>query len=58
MLFVFWLRNRLSVMCACGNEGMDEGHPKCVQVHTGGEGYHASCVPTLLQTITLFMFLS
>ena len=37
-------------------EGMEGGHPKCVQVHTGGEGYDSSCVPTHLKTITLFMF--
>ena len=24
--------------------GMQRSHPKCVQVHTGGEGHHASCI--------------
>ena len=32
------------------------GHPKCVQVNTGGKGHHSSCVPTHLRTIALFMF--
>ena len=36
--------------------GMEGGHPKCVQVRAGGEGYHASCVRTHLNY--LFMFLS
>ena len=45
-------------LSTCAAEGMEGGHPKCVQVHTWGEGYHVSRVPTHLQTITLFMFLS
>ena len=45
-------------LSTCATEGIEGGHPKCVQVHTGGEEYHASCIPTHLQTITLFMFLS
>ena len=28
--------------------GMEGGHPKGVQLRTGGEGYHASCVRTHL----------
>ena len=28
--------------------GMERGHPKCLQMRTGGEGYHASCVHTNL----------
>ena len=27
---------------------MEVGHPKCVQLRTGGEGYHVSCVRTHL----------
>ena len=27
---------------------MEGGHPKCLQVCTGGEGYHTSCVRTHL----------
>ena len=42
-------------LSTCATEGMEEGHPKCVLVFTGGERYHASCVPTHLQTITLFI---
>ena len=71
-LFIFlfqWIRYSNVVICFFGweighslstwaTEGMEEGHPKCVQLHTGGEGYHASCVPTHLQAITLFKFLS
>ena len=45
-LFVFWLRNRPSIKYVRGMEG---GHPKCVQVRTGGKGYHASCVCTHLR---------
>ena len=29
-------------------KGMERGHPNCVQVRTGGEGYHASCARTHL----------
>ena len=28
--------------------GMEGDHPKCLQIRTGGEGYHASCVRTHL----------
>ena len=28
--------------------GMDEDHPKCLQMRTGGEGHHTSCVRTHL----------
>ena len=28
--------------------GMEAGHPKCLQMHTWGEEYHASCVRTHL----------
>ena len=42
-LFVSWLRNRPSIKYL-SNWGNGVGHPKCVQVRTGGEGYHAfSC---------------
>ena len=41
------LRSRQSIryLRNWGNEG---GHPKCVQVYTGEEGYHTSCVRTHL----------
>ena len=32
---------------------MKRGHPKCVQVRTEGEGYHASCVRTHLRARSL-----
>ena len=55
-LFFGWeIGHRLST---CATEGMEGGHPKCVQVHTGAKGYHSPCVLTHLQTITLFIFLS
>ena len=31
--------------------GMEGGHPKCVQLRTWGEGYHASCVRTHLHSL-------
>ena len=37
----------------CGNRGMEGGHPKCVQVRTKGEGYHASLVRTHLYYLFL-----
>ena len=46
-LFVFWLRNRPSIKYV-RNQGNGGAHSKCVQVRTGGEGYHASCVRTHL----------
>ena len=42
----------LSMYVTKGKEG---DHPKCLQMRTGGEGYHASCVR---QHLSLFMFLS
>ena len=54
-IFEYYIGHPLST---CPTEGMEGGHPRWVQVHTGGEGYHASCVPTHLQAITLFMFFS
>ena len=57
LLFVFLLRKG-HPLSASATEGMDRVPRKCVQVHTGGDGYHTSCVPTQLHTITLFMFLS
>ena len=35
----------------CTSEGKERGHPKCVQVHSGVERYHASRVPTHLQAL-------
>ena len=34
--------------------GMERGHPKCLQMRTGGEGYHASCVRTHLHLFSCF----
>ena len=31
-----------------GGEGVGGGHPKCIQMPTGGEKYHASCECTYL----------
>ena len=38
--------------------GMEVGHPKCLQMRTGGEGYQASCVHTHLHHFfsCFFMF--
>ena len=47
MLFIFRLKNRPSSKYV-HNWGYGGGHPKCVQVLIGGEGYHASCVRTQL----------
>ena len=35
------------------NRGMEGGHPKCLQMPTGGEEYHASCVRTHLHYLFL-----
>ena len=51
-LFVFWLRNRPPIKYLRNwgiGGGWGVGHPKCLQVHTGGEGYPASCVRTYLR---------
>ena len=32
----------------CVTRGMEGGHPKCLQMRTGGEVYHPSCVGTHL----------
>ena len=47
VFFVFWLWGKPSIMYLhkWGNEG---GSSKIVLVHTGGEGYYASCVRTHL----------
>ena len=50
-LFVFWLRNRPSIKYV--TRGMEEDHPKCVQVPTEGEGYHTLCVGTHLYYLFL-----
>ena len=38
-LFVFWLRNRLSISMYV-TRGIEGGHPKRLQMRIGGEGYH------------------
>ena len=43
------------IMYATG--GREGGRPKCVQVRTGGEGYHASCVCMHLRARNLFTVL-
>ena len=45
-LFFSWEIGHLLSTCATG--GMEGGHPKHVQVRTGVQGYHASCVRTHL----------
>ena len=35
--------------------GIEGVHPKCVQVRTGGERYHASCVRTHLYYFHVFV---
>ena len=55
-LFVFWLRNRPFIKYV-RNLGNGEGHPKCVQVCTGWEEYHASCVRTHLHYLFSFFCL-
>ena len=49
-LLVFWLRNKQAIKYV-RNWRNGGGHQKCVQVRTGGEGYHASCVSTLLNCL-------
>ena len=51
-LFFVWEVSHPSGTSATG--GMKGGHPKCVEVRTGGEGYHVLCV----STYSLFMLLS
>ena len=55
--YLFFSSEKGHPLNACATEGMEGGHPKYAQVHTGADGYHASCVLAHLQTITLFMFL-
>ena len=43
-LFVFWLRNRPSVINRYATGGIERAHQNSVQVRTGREGYHVSCV--------------
>ena len=43
LLYVSSLRGRPSIQYFATG-GMKGGHPKCVQVRTGGDGYRASCV--------------
>ena len=57
LLFVFWLRNRPSIKYV-RNWRNGGGSSKMCTGANRGEGYHASFLPTHLQTITLFMFLS
>ena len=45
LLFVYWFRKRPSIKYVRNWEN-GGGHPKCVQVRTVGEGYHASCAGT------------
>ena len=56
LLFIFWLRNRPSIKYV-RNWGNGGGHPKCVQVRTGGEGYHTSYARTHLHALTHFTLL-
>ena len=37
--------------------GMEVGHPKCLQMRTGGEGYQASCVHTHLHHFFSYFFM-
>ena len=53
-LLVFWLRNKPSIKYV-RNWRNRRGHQKCVQVRTGGEGYHASCVSTTY-TVSVHVF--
>ena len=46
-VFLFCLRNRPSIMYVC-NQVNGGGHLKFLQMCTGEEGYHASCVRTHL----------
>ena len=55
-LFVFWLRKKPSIKYL-HNWGNGGGHPKCAQVRTGGEGYHASCVRRHLHNLFSCFFL-
>ena len=36
-LYVFWLRKEISIKYVCNRWGMG-GHPKCIQLRTGGGG--------------------
>ena len=57
LLFVLSLKSRPSIKYVRNREN-GGGHPKCVQVRTEGEGYHAShvCVHTYAHLIFLLSY--
>ena len=56
LLFVFWLTNRSSIKYVC-NWGHGGGHPKCVQVRTGGGGVSSLMCTCALTCTYSFHFL-